>query len=178
MTTPSGAPAWTRTAGIEDYGGHMQKVNFASQGVINARTDVGAEAINAIARDLVAATRTAPFAVLKVQCQDTAATAPDIGPALLMSGTRSAPYSGATPPAGFPAAVRNGDGDVTLTFDADYLDDYSVSGALIITGADGGLMGAIAGIVTCEVSGSTVRCRVTDTSGGAMTDTAFTLQVW
>lgn len=178
MTTPSGSPPWVRAAGIEDFGGHADKVNYGSVGVVNARTDVGAEAFMAISRDLVAVANTAPFAVIYLTCNDTTPAAPTINIVNLMTGVRSTPYAGDAAPTGFPSAARNGNGHITLTFASSYTDAYGVSAAYEIGTHGGSLNSATAGAVTTDkTSAVTLVCRAFNMAGTAISDASMTIEV-
>jgi hypothetical protein len=175
--TPSGSPAWTRTADHTQYGGDTNKTNYMSQGVIDARTDVGAEQLARLAEDLAACARTAPFATLTYTCNDTSPAAPSIAAAFLMTGVNTAGYEGDAAPSGFPSAARNGNGDVTFTFASSYTDAYGVSGALTITNLYATVHGSTAAYATTERSGSTVRVRAWNSSGTALSDATISLEV-
>jgi len=176
--TPEGLPAWSRTADHSQYGGHVAKTNFQSQGVVNPRTDVGAEAIVRHASDTAAAVRTAEFAVITFLCNDGSPAVPTIESCQLMTGIASAPYAGDSPPTGFPSAARNGNGDVTFTFDTSYEDDYSIAEDFAPTQADTSASGATFAHATYVISGQTVRVRVWDAAGVALADRRVTLTVW
>lgn len=178
MTVPSGAPAWTRQANHVDYGGDANKSNYASQGVVDPLTDVGAQALCAIARDLTADTRTADFAKVTYNHNDTAPAAPSIQFVHMMTGVRVTTYLGSSAPTGFPSAARNGNGDVTFTFAASYLDEYGVSGAFGIQHAIANVHGATACFATCDIiTATTVRVRVFLHDGTASLDKKVTLVV-
>lgn len=178
MTTPSGSPAWTRTAGIAQYGGHADKKNHLSIGVVDPLTDVGAEAFQRITADLAAIAKTAPFCVLQVTCNDGTPAAPTVDSLLQMNGTDTDGYEGDASPSGFPSLARNGDGDFTITFASSYSDDYSQSGAFAVKFADGGLASSSAGTVTVETAATTVRVRCWDGAGSALADAVCTITVW
>lgn len=178
MTTPSGSPPWLRAAGIEDFGGHVAKANYGSVGVVNARTDVGAEAVMALSRDLVALVNTAPFAVIYLTCNDSSPAAPTINIVNLMTGVRATTYAGDAAPAGFPSAARNGNGHVTITFDASYTDAYGVAGDFAIGTHSGSLNGSTAGSVsTDKTSATTLVCRAFDSGGSAISNASMTIEV-
>src|SRR5690242_12075687 len=140
--TPTGSPAWTRTVSYADYGGDPAKENYLARGAINRLTDVAAEEFSRMVSDLAAAARTAPFMVAVVQCFDSGTpSAPVILYCALMTGVRTTSYFGGAPPSGFPAVARNGNGDVTFTFAASYLDEYGVSGAFAPKDGEGTLWG-------------------------------------
>lgn len=178
MATPNGAPAWTRQAAHSDFGGDANKANYASQGVVDPLTDVGAEAICAIARDLTACDRTAPFAEVTYTNSDSSPAAPTVNAAYLMTGVRTTSYLASSAPTGFPSAARNGNGDVTFTFASSYLDDYGVSGAFGIQHAEATVHGSTACFATVEiVTSTTVRVRVFLHDGTASLDKKVTLTV-
>lgn len=180
--TPEGLPAWTRTASHTQYGGRLDKQNYQNTGCINAQTDVGAEHLCRMASDLAAVVRTAPFAVLRVLCDDTTPGAPIIESAYLMTGVRVTSYVGDSAPTGFPSAERNGDGDVTFTFDSSYDDEYGVSGGFAIGHVEVTAHNTAASpayVATPEADGQTVRIRVVrGDDGSAVADARFTLVVY
>jgi hypothetical protein len=176
--TPNGSPAWTRQASHTDFGGHANKANYASQGVVDPLTDVGAAEICAIARDLTAVARTCDFAELTYTNSDAAPAAPTVHSAYLMTGVRITSYLASSAPAGFPSGARNTTGDVTFTFSPSYLDDYGVSGAFGIQHAVATVHGAAACFATCDiVTSTTVRVRVFLHDGTASADKKVTLVV-
>jgi hypothetical protein len=176
--TPTGLPAWTRTADHTVYGGHLQKQNYQSQGVINPRTDVGAEAIARLAADAEATTRTCPFAVLTYLNRDATPLAPTIESAYLMTGIRASSYAGDAAPTGFPSAVRNSTGKVTFTFAASYSDPYGISAAFTPSHVVLGMNGTTFVDATWVISGSTVAVSCFDAAGAALGDRRITLVVW
>lgn len=179
--TPSGTPAWTRAAAHTDYGGNVNKTNYMSRGVIDALTDVGAEAITRIAADLEAVSRVAPFASFNITCNDSTSAAPTVNSAYMMTGVRTTSYEGDSPATGYPSVARNGDGDVTVTFAASYSDPYGVAGTFTPRHAFAGAGSAIPVVCTASVTGSTVRVRCFDGSGTplvAMAGAVFDLAVW
>src|SRR5574342_207944 len=126
---PTGAPLWTRQTDHTQYGGHLQKQNYLSQGVVNSITDVGAEDFCRMCSDLAAVARTSPMWIITYLCNDGSPAAPTIEIVRGATGVRLVSYAGGSPPTGFPSAARNGNGDVTFTFSATYADEYGVSGA-------------------------------------------------
>ena len=136
-TIPTGNPPWLRTAGILTYGGHTEKRNFMSQGAVDPRTDMSAEQLCAIARDLAAVVRTAAFAKLKVQCHDTTPDDPTVLWCHMQNGVTEESYEGDAPPTGFPTVTRVSDGVFRVTFDQDPTDDFGVSGKVDIKAAKG-----------------------------------------
>lgn len=176
--TPSGLPAWTRTADHTVYGGHLQKQNYQSQGVINPKTDFGAEALARLAADAEATTRTCPFAVITYLNHDGSPAAPTIEAANLMTGVRTSSYEGNAAPSGVPSAARVSTGKVTFTFAASYADPYGVSAAWVPTQAILGMHGTTFLDATWSISGSTVTVCCFDAAGAALGDRRITLSVW
>lgn len=181
--TPTGLPAWVRAMSHEDYGGHLEKRNFQSQGVVNPRTDVGAEALCRMAADLEAAARTAPWCVLRMTV-DTVAGDVTVQSVNQMTGTRSAPYDGTQPPGGFPSVAINGAGDVTVTWDAEYPDAYGVTAPVNITHAIASIGGNAAAFAAWEAvdgdadgSAEAVRAYAFDATGTPLDDFELTLTV-
>lgn len=179
MTTPTGAPAWSRTASHDLYGGNVDKENYQSQGVTNAKTDVGAEAFVRACADLAAVVRTAAFSRLKVTCNDAGPGAPVIECIHQMTGVRITSYVGDAAPSGFPSGARNGNGDVTITWAASYADPYGVSEPLTIKHAHTSPIGATAFTATPDVVSAVavrVRCR-NYPAGTDATGASFELEV-
>lgn len=177
MTTPAGRPAWARTVDHADYGGHVNKTNYQSQGVVNPRTDVGAEAIARMTADLAAVVRTAEFFEATILCNDASPAAPTVESVLMMTGVRTSPYAGDAPPTGFPTVTRNGTGDFTITFAASYSDAYGISEPFTPTHVGYGLHGTSFADATWVISGSTVRVRVFNAAGAALGDRRITVTV-
>lgn len=176
--TPTGYPAWQRSSDHTVYGGHTDKTNYQSAGLVNGQTDVGAEAICRIAADLEAVHRTAAFCELRFLCNDSSPAAPTIEFVNQMTGIRSTSYAGASPPAGFPSAARNGNGDVTLTWASSYNDPYGVAGTVNIVHGIPSLHGATPGDVTVDIlTATTVRLRATNAAGAAIADARIGLEV-
>jgi hypothetical protein len=179
--TPEGLPPWTRTASHTQYGGHENKQNYQNTGCINSQTDVGAEHLCRIAADLAAGIMTAPFAVITYLCNDTSPAAPTIESVLIMSGAAlTTSYAGDAAPAGYPSAARNGNGDVTITFDSSYSDDYGVAGAFTPTRAlpSVHVTSLVHRYALPEVSGQTVRIRATNDAGTGVSDARVTVEVY
>jgi len=177
-TTPAGLPAWARSNAHTTYGGDLEKTNYMGQDIVDAQTDVSAAQLCRMAADLEAVQRTAPFAVITYTCEDTAPAAPTVHSVYMMTGVSTVDYDAAAPPVGFPGAARNGDGDVTFTFAASYLDDYGVSSAFVPRSALATLHGATAGSVPCVIFGNDVTVRALDTTPAAIADAKVTLTVW
>lgn len=177
--TPTGSPAWTRTASHLYYGGDPNKRNLLSVGVVDAQTDISAEQFARMVADLEALMNTAPFAVITYQNNDTTPGAPTILSAKLMTGVTATSYSGGSPPAGFPSASRTAPGDVTFTFASSYADAFGVSGPFVPV--DSLAQSQVVGTArsnTSVVSGQTVRVRCFLSSGSAASDDIVTLMVW
>jgi hypothetical protein len=175
--TPAGLPAWSRSADHTYYGGHPNKANYQSQGVVNPRTDVGAEAITRFSADLAATVNTSPFAILTYLNDDAGPSAPTIESAHMMTGVRTTSYEGDAAPTGFPSAARNGNGDVTFTFAATYMDPYGVEHAFTPTHVTFGFHGTAFLDATYVISGSTIRIRCWDASAGALSNRRITIVV-
>lgn len=177
--TPSGLPAWTRTASHSQYGGNVNKRNYLSEGVVDAQTDVGADEFCRIAADLEAVIRTAPFATITYLNNDGVPAAPTIESVYMMTGVRTTSYAGDAAPVGFPSAERNGTGDVTFTFASSYDDAYGVSGDLSLEHGLGTAHGSTFADPTVEVvTAQTIRVRVFDAAGSALADKRVTVEVW
>lgn len=182
---PTGAPAWVRSVSHVDYGGDTNKTNWLTQGVVNARTDVGAEALCRLAEDLACCVRTAPWATLTLQCNDGGSpAAPTVLAINQMTGVRIISYAGDNPPSGFPGATRNGNGDVTITWATSYQDDYGVSGSINIVHAKATIRGITPLSYAYQlVDGNSdglseaIRVRVFDLAGVAAASPSFTLSV-
>lgn len=173
-----------RSASHIDYGGDTNKTNWHSQGVTNARTDVGAEAYCRMSEDLSAAARTAPWTVLTVQCDDSTPAAPTIVAINQMTGVRVASYLGSAPPAGFPSATRNGNGDVSITWATSYTDAYGVAGKIHIIGATVGIQGITPLVHAYELDDlnadglvESVRVRIFTLASSAATSPEFSMSI-
>lgn len=181
-STPAGLPAWTRTAGIEYYGGHVNKANYLGQGSVDPRTDVTAEQIQRLSADLAALVRVAPACVALITCNDTSPAAPTVHFMSLMSNVDTDGYAGDSPASGFPALTRTGDGAFTMTFDANLEDDYSVSSEIHLIGGIGSVSKGASADVDIEASdpnADTYNERVTVkvwNNAGAVADP--TLMIW
>lgn len=174
MTTPTGNPAWTRSADYTTYGGHPDKANYQSQGVVNPRCDVGAEGFSRLASDTAAIVRTAEFCAMQVLC-DVGGTLTTVEHCRLMTGV-SGSYTGTAPPAGFPTVTRNGSGDVSVTFDSSYTDEYGVTGTFAAKEPIPSLVSDTGGVANAElVSDTVVRVRCFSLAGAAISGARFTL---
>lgn len=175
---PTGLPAWTRTAAHTQYGGHVDKRNYMGIGPVDALTDVGAENLCRAATDLASAVRTLPFCVMRLLCNDSSPAAPTVEFVNMMTGVRVTSYAGDAAPTGFPSAARNNNGDVTVTFDSSYTDEYGVEGDFAPTLANTTVFATAHRVAPVVISGQTVRVRVYDAAGAAVSDPRFTLAVW
>lgn len=176
MTTPTGNPAWTRSVDYSQYGGDPNKQNYQSQGVVNPKTDVGAEGFSRLVSDAAAVVRTAEFCVMQVLC-DVGGTNTTVEHCRLMTGI-SASYSGAAPPTGFPSITRRGNGDVSVIFASSYSDEYGISGAFAAKEPVATLIGGTAGVAVPDlVSPTEVRVRCFNLSAAAITGARFSLTI-
>lgn len=176
MTTPTGNPAWTRSVDYSQYGGDPNKQNYQSQGVVNPKTDVGAEGFSRLVSDAAAVVRTAEFCVMQVLC-DVGGTATTVEHCRMMTGI-SASYVGSAPPTGFPSITRNGNGDVSITFASAYSDEYGVSGVFAAKEPVASLIGSGGGVAVPELASATVvRVRCFNLSAVAITGARFSLTI-
>lgn len=177
---PTGSPAWSRAVSFEDYGGNVDKENYLSEGAINPLTDVDAAAFSRMTSDLAAVVRTAPFLVATYSADDAGTSDPIVEFVWMMTGRVATPFLGSTPPAGFPTFERTGDGQVTITFDATYADEYGVAYAFAPTGGHGSCRGTGTGgrNVKVQPSGQAAIVTVLDEAGAAATDQTITVEVF
>lgn len=173
-------PAWTRTAGIDTYGGHAQKRNYANQGKIDALTDIDANDINRIGSDLATTVRMQPFLVARLTLNDTSPAAPTVQwCAFQPAGVSTTNFAGDAPPTGFPTFTRLGNGNIEVTFAASYSDEYGNSAATNLEDADGGGAGATFANVAGEPTSATVaEFTVTDVAGSAVQDAVIHIEVY
>jgi hypothetical protein len=177
--TPSGLPAWSRTASHTQYGGNVDKRDYMGVGPVDALTDVSAAQFCRATADLAAAVRTLPMCVMTLLCNDTSSAAPTIEFVNMMSSVpRTTSYAGDSAPAGFPSAARNNNGDITVTFDSSYTDEYDVEEDFAPTQANTTVHATAHRVATVAISGQTVRVRVYDATGAAVSDPRVTLAVW
>ncbi len=174
--TPSGSPAWVRNVSHEQYGGHTDKQNYQSQGVVNALTDVGADEFVRMAADLAACVRTTCFARFVIQLRDTLTLAPRVQ-CTMMTGISSGIYEGDVPPAGFPEVTRIADGRCNIDFETSYTDEYGVSADFPPIGALTNGTGSTPLSVTSETSNGNVVIHVKD-SGGYSLDKTVIVEVF
>lgn len=162
--TPSGSPAWVRNADATIYGGSVDKVNYQSQGVVNARTDVGADEFSRLTADAAACVRTAAFATFVIQTRDVSAVDPLVE-CTLMTGAPSVQYDGGSPPSGFPEVTRIADGRANIEFNPTYTDEYGISATFAPTMATGNGAGSTPLSVTFDVTGQNVVIHIKDSGG-------------
>lgn len=176
---PTGSPAWTRTAVHTQYGGHLEKQNYLSEGVIDAETDVGAAELCRLAADMEALVRAAPFAVVTYLANDSSVAAPTIESVFMMTGVRNASYAGNSAPGGYPSGSRTSTGRNLITFDGSFSDPYGVAAAWVPSHAIAAVHGTgSAAVAVCTISGSSVDVRVFDASGSVASNKRVTLSVW
>lgn len=162
----------------EDYGGHESKRNYQSQGVVNPRTDIGAEGYTRLAADSEATTRTGPMLTLRYTNRDGTPDAPLVLSVYMMVGVSLAGYEGDLAPDSFPDGARNGTGDVTWTIDSSFLDAYGISEPFVPTQCLVSCEGTTFASATYVISGQTIRVRVWNAAGAALADKNVTLVVW
>ncbi len=181
MITPSGDPAWVRTASFSNYGGSTTKHDYMGIGAIDPYTDLAASEFSRMVSDMAACARTAPFAVITYVCTDSGAGEPSVEAVYMMTAVTTVSYLGEHGPVGFPSIARNGNGDVTVTFASSYNDEYAVAGAFAIRHANGSAhaTGGVHRVVTTEiVTSTTLRVRVFDDAGVAVSDPRVTVLVF
>jgi hypothetical protein len=164
--TPDGLPAWTRTASIEQYGGHVDKENYLSLDAIDPLTDITAQGYSRLTADAMAAALTAPFAVITFvhnPGQPVSVTA-----AYMMTGVRLTTYSGASPPSGFPGAVEGGSGETVFTFASSYADPYGAAGTFVPRHGQASAQGSLFANCVVAISGQTVTVGMFDAAGAAL----------
>lgn len=176
--TPTGRPAWARSVSHADYGGHANKKNYQSQGVVNPRTDVGAEGFTRLVADAEATTRTAPMLSMRYTNRDSGTDTPLVLSAYMMVGVSLSGYEGDLAPDSFPAGARNSTGDVTFTFDEEFLDAYGIEEPFAPTQCLVSVEGTTAAHATYVISGQTIRIRCWDAAGSAVGDKNVSVTVW
>jgi hypothetical protein len=117
-------------------------------------------------------------------CDDATPANPSVTVVNQMTGVRVTSYAGGSPPAGFPTCIRNGNGDVTITWATSYTDDYGVAGNVHIVHHEITAHGSVAlipvGVLTdTNVDGlnEAVRVRIFTTAGAAAASPTFSLSV-
>jgi hypothetical protein len=180
MTTPTGSPAWTGTADATVYGGHPDKRDYQAQGVVNPQTDISAAEFQRLCADLAAIVRVSPFAVLHIECDDTTPGPPTVTSVRQQTGVAATAYLGDDAPAGFPAVTRNGDGDITITWDASYSDDFGQVAPIVVSMAKASIANDDdPGEAVCDlVSDTAVRVRAFIPAGTAFSDAEVVVEVW
>lgn len=165
--TPAGAPVWLRTNDHTTYGGHTDKRNFQGQGAVDPTSDVTAEQFCRLAEDIAGLGRVGAFATVVFQCDDDGSPS---NPTLVR-------YDGMAGAA--PSLVRNGNGDVTVTWATSYTDAYGVSGAISITMAEASVITTSGVVANCElVSAAVVRVRAKTLADAAAVSPKVQLTVW
>lgn len=176
---PDGVPLWVRTVDFSHYGGNVEKSNYLSRGAIDALTDVDASQFARLTADQAAITRTTPFGIITLLCNDTSPAAPTFEYVHLATGVRLTSYAGDAAPTGFPSGARNGTGDVTVTFASSYSDPYGVAGAFSITHAQAGVIStAVARAIAQVATSTTLRLRAFNAADAALTDARISFMVW
>ena len=175
--TPTGSPAWVRAMSHEDYGGHTDKTNWQSQGVVNPRTDVGADAFSSLCSHLAACARTAPFCVISLTLNDTSPAAPTVNSVRMMTGVRSTSYAGGSAPTGFPTCTRVSDGVAYITFASSYDDPYGIAGAYTPAHAEATAQDSGDIVANTSITGQDVYVTLTN-SGAAYQDGTVTVVVY
>jgi len=176
---PEGSPLWARTVDFAHYGGNVEKANYLSRGAIDALTDVDASQFARLTADLASVTRTAPFAVIRLLCDDTTPAAPTIEYVHMATGVRLTSYVGTSAPAGYPSAARNGNGDVTVTFASSYTDPYGVANAFTVSHVVPGVVGTAVSRCVAEIpTSTTVRLRAFDAADAALSNARINFMVW
>lgn len=176
---PSGSPPWLRSNDLTHYGGDLNKENFLSRGAIDALTDVDAKQFSRLAADVAALQRVMPFCTITFLCSDSSPTAPTVEFIHMQTGLTSVSYLGSSPPSGFPALSRNGDGDVSITFLSSYTDPYGISGSFSISSILPGLISTSSGETVAErVSATVIRMRAFTSAGSAIPNARMTVSIW
>lgn len=178
MATPTGSPAWSRTASADTYGGGALKTNYQSQGVTNPQTDLGAEEYSRMAGDTAAAVRVASLASIVFTADDVSPADPTVTIVSAMFGTYSTSYDGGNPPTGFPAVERVSNGVYDVTYEATSTDDAGVSQAVTILHSYPSVQGSTAAYATSSITAANVvRVYVFDGAGAALGSQVVGLEV-
>jgi hypothetical protein len=164
--TPTGLPAWTRTASIEQYGGHVEKENYLSLDAIDPLTDITAQGYSRLTADAMAAALTAPFAVITFIHNPGQPVS--ISTVYMMTGVRLTSYSGASPPSGFPGAVEGSSGQTVFTFASSYSDPYAAAGPFVPRHGQATAQGSLFTNCVVTTSGQTVTVGMFDAAGAAL----------
>lgn len=198
--TPTGAPLWTRLVQLADYGGNADKKNYLNRGAIDPLTDVDATQFARLTADSVALARTVPLCTGFVACVDASPMAPVMGGVWdptanngdggyvskggiqMATGTRLVPYAGDDPPTGFPSAIRNGNGDVTIIFPDEWSDEYGVSDQFRIYHAIAQIYHPtdprVVAVFDYTAPATSIRIRCFDGTNNALADAEFSFTVW
>lgn len=177
MTSPAGLPPWTRTSSAATYGGHANKRDYGGIGEVNPETDVSAAQFVRLCTDVAAIARMAPVFRMIVRCQDTGTVGATVLDCVSMVG-RAGPYSGSSPPAGFPSVARTGKAQIEITFPSTLTDEFGVSGACLIEFVHTGIVySAQSGVAQWAFLGNNVvRVSGLDSSGAAGEDMDFAIE--
>jgi hypothetical protein len=178
--TPTGAPAWSRTADAEIYGGHADKRDYQTQGVVNPKTDVSAAQFARLCADVAACARVASFCQLTLTCDDATPDDPTVNFVRQMDlGQNTAGYAGDSPPSGFPTCTRVSDGKVQVVLASTPADDFSVSQALTTYHAQADVLGSsvFATVHIVKVNATTWTFEAVDSSGTAIADAQMAIEV-
>jgi hypothetical protein len=138
-TTPTGSPAWTRTASAAIYGGDNGKRDLGGLGAVNAKTDVTAAQWLRMAGDLSCAVHSAPLFWMRITVSYSStpvAASVTCGP---MWGD-VATYVGVSPPSTLYPNVAANSSSLRITFPGrtaavdgvnwiTIADEYGISGA-------------------------------------------------
>lgn len=179
--TPAGSVTWEREASADIYGGHADKEDYQGQGVVNAKTDISAAQFARLCADVAAVSRTAPYSVVTLTCNDTSPAAPTVNSVMQMDvGSTLVAYAGDSPASGFPTCTRVSDGKVQIVWPSLPADDFGVTGALVtqhaiahvISGSDG------ATVKVDQVNDTTWTFEAYDKSPAVIADAQMTIEVW
>jgi hypothetical protein len=143
-----------------------------SQGVTDPTSDVSAEQFSRMVEDQAQVSRVAPFAILTYQCNDTSPAAPTVLHYSAMAGAA-------------PSGTRNGNGDVTWTWDAAYDDAYGVSAEFNIGHAKAGVQSSTIAVANHVISdpnvdglNESVQVVARTSSNMAIQNAIVTLTIW
>lgn len=179
--TPAGSTTWEREASADIYGGHADKEDYQGQGVVNPKTDISAAQFARLCADVAANSRTAPFSVVTLTCNDSSPAAPTVSYVNQMDvGISATSYAGDSPPSGFPTCTRVSDGKVQIAWPALPADDFGVTGALVIRHVTGNIINYPSGYSTLlivQVDDTTWTFEAYDLSA-VIPDVAMTVEVW
>jgi hypothetical protein len=178
--TPAGAPFWARTNGLATYGGDTAKENYAGVAALGGDTDLDADALNRLAADAVATSRTVPFCVISYTTRESTAEDPLVIYVALPTGVYvGEPYDGGNPPTGFPTVEISGTTAV-VTLASSYLDPFGVAQSFSIVRARVSVNDLTAGLMPkfMSVSGTMVATIVLNESAAVQQDKSLTVEIW